>query len=342
MSWWCSRRRRCGSCREAGSFGSLSIPVGGAGGDDEEKKTKKDDEEDGDDEPPRVPANAAKAANEHRRAPHEGKSAREQLVSLDFILLAAWFTVMFLPTNYFIISVGDQLEGMGDDDGEMTRGFQLVWVISTVLSPIAGYSADVVGRGSTMTFAMGCYVASFAMLGFGGDGEQLVALSPVAQLRLLQRGAAVGVQHVLRVRGGGSSASGTTARRRARGCCSAPMSTPLAVPMHQSGVDGGFGESNLASAMICLGLTPYTMGWAWRREITEEGMRGFPARWGIRREEEAEEEEAAQTRCDFNQSIDGDTFFATSEKSKAGNTCVSIGLEQRSNLAFASYDFRVR
>ena len=68
------------------------------------------------------------------------------------------------------------------------------------------------------------------------------------------------------------------------------MSTPLAVPMHRPGVDGDFGESNLESAMICRGLTPYTVGWAWRREITEEGMRGFQARWGIRREEEAKEE----------------------------------------------------
>ena len=275
---------------------SVRYLVGERGGDENNEKTKddddKDDKEDRDDEPPRVPpANAPKAANGTRRAPHEGKSAREQLVSLDFILLAAWFTVMLLPTNYFIISVGDQLEGMGDDDGEITRGFQLVWVVSTVLSPIAGYSADVVGRGSTMTFAMGCYAASFAMLGFGGDGQR-GGLSLEAQwlnfvcfnvgrlwvfsMYFVSVGRLFGFRHYGTLAGAGLLLSA--------------MSTPLAVPMHRSGVDGNFGESNLASAMICLGLTPYTVGWAWRREITEEGMRGFPARWGIRREEEAKEE----------------------------------------------------
>jgi len=272
---------------------SVRYLVGERGGDEKNKREEKknddeDDEEDGDDEShERAPANAAKAANGHRRAPHEGKSAREQLVSLDFILLAAWFTVMLLPTNYFIISVGDQLEGMGDDDGEITRGFQLVWVISTVLSPIAGYSADVVGRGSTMTFAMGCYAASFAMLGFGGDGGGGLSLKAqwlnfvcfnvgrlwVFSMYFVSVGRLFGFRHYGTLAGAGLLLSA--------------MSTPLAVPMHQSGVDGGFGESNLASAMICLGLTPYTVGWAWRREITEEGMRGFPARWGI---SEAKEE----------------------------------------------------
>lgn len=194
---------------------------------------------------------------------------------------------MLLPMNYFIISVGDQLEGMGDDDGEITRGFQLVWVVSTVLSPIAGYSADVVGRGSTMTFAMGCYAASFAMLGFGGDGWGGLSLEAqwlnfvcfnvgrlwVFSMYFVSVGRLFGFRHYGTLAGAGLLLSA--------------MSTPLAVPMHRSGVDGNFGESNLASAMICLGLTPYTVGWAWRREITEEGMRGFPARWGIRREEEA-------------------------------------------------------
>ena len=268
---------------------SVRYLAGKKADDDDDEAKKKIAKEEKEDEGAPPPAHAP-PANGHRRAPHEGKSAREQLVSLDFIFLAVWFTVMLLPTNYFIISVGDQLEDMGDGDGTITRGFQLVWVLSTVLSPLAGYSADVVGRGSTMTLAMGCYAASFAMLGFGDERSGLslnaqwinfvcfnVGRLWVFSMYFVSVGRLFGFKHYGTLAGAGLLLSA--------------MSTPLAVPMHQSGVDGGFGVANLASAMICLALTPYTVGWAWRREVTEEGMRGFPARWGIDERDTAPEDD---------------------------------------------------
>jgi hypothetical protein len=86
--------------------------------------------------PPTLPASLFSSGRRH-----DGKSAWEQGMSLDNTFLASWFTVMLLPTNFFIISIGDQLEDMGDTDRSMTRSFSLVWVVSALISPLAGYSA---------------------------------------------------------------------------------------------------------------------------------------------------------------------------------------------------------
>ena len=82
-----------GTVAKAEKVGDAHTPRGTAEGDDASK--------------PPPPAPPAK-----QYVPHDGKTAWQQLMSLDFIFLASWFTVVLLPTNFFIISIGDQLEDM--------------------------------------------------------------------------------------------------------------------------------------------------------------------------------------------------------------------------------------
>ena len=225
--------------------------------------------------PPLRKVSVAAAPN---RATHEGKTARAQLMSLDFIFLASWFTVMLLPNNFFIISIGDQLEDMGDDDRSMTTGFALVWVLSTLVAPIAGLSADFIGRGATMTFSMGCYVASFALLGVGGGGSgdnRFGGVSLNAQwitfvtfnvgrlwlfsMYFVSVGRLFGFAHY-----------GTLA---GVGLLMSAFATPLAVPMLRHGVDNGWAQSNAACVAISAACVCFTAGWTWRREAREHQAR---------------------------------------------------------------------
>ena len=204
-------------------------------------------------------------------------------MSLDFIFLASWFTVILLPTNFFIISIGDQLEDMGDDDRSMTTGFALVWVLSTLASPLAGFSADVVGRGPTMTFAMACYGASFALLGVSGDrgggdgsgsgsggGVSLEAQWLTFVVFNVGRLWVFSMYFVSIGRLFGFAHFGTLA---GTGLFMSAMSTPLAVPMLRDGVDNGWGRSNAACVVICVACVSFTAGWTWRREVADARRR---------------------------------------------------------------------
>jgi LAT3 family solute carrier family 43 protein 3 len=97
-------------------------------------------------------------------ATHFGKPSKALFVSDEFLALAVWFSVMVTPSQYYVLSIGYQLERMGDDDGKLTTAFGLIYGGSAPLAPLAGLLADTVGVGFAQLLATALSATGFAFL----------------------------------------------------------------------------------------------------------------------------------------------------------------------------------
>ena len=76
---------------------------------------------------------------------HFGSSRKDSLSCDEFVCLVVWFSVMVTPSQYYVLSIGYQLEQKGDTDGSFSRAFTLLYGFSAPLAPLAGICADTVG-----------------------------------------------------------------------------------------------------------------------------------------------------------------------------------------------------
>ena len=100
-------------------------------------------------------------------------TAIEQLKTLEYILLIIWFSVCLVPLQYYIGSLGFQLESKGDD-GFYTDLFSIIYASSSIVAPAGGYLADRLGHGVAQGFATLLIAASLFILGsnqVGLDGQ---------------------------------------------------------------------------------------------------------------------------------------------------------------------------
>ena len=87
-----------------------------------------------------------------------------QLKSAEYIALIAWFSVIIIPLQYYIGTIGFQLERRGDDDGKFTRIFSIVYASAAAFSPILGKLADSAGLGVAQSLATILTAISLFML----------------------------------------------------------------------------------------------------------------------------------------------------------------------------------
>jgi MFS family permease len=80
-------------------------------------------------------------------------SALEQMKSAEYVSLLVWFSTSLVPSQYFIGSIGFQLEEKGDDDGFYTNLFSIIYAAAVVVAPVGGYMADNFGLGITQGVA---------------------------------------------------------------------------------------------------------------------------------------------------------------------------------------------
>jgi LAT3 family solute carrier family 43 protein 3 len=73
--------------------------------------------------------------------------------SKEYILLITWFTIMLIPMQYYIGTIGFQLERKGDTNGTYTNLFSIVYASAAFVSPFIGKIADLAGVGMTQTIA---------------------------------------------------------------------------------------------------------------------------------------------------------------------------------------------
>jgi hypothetical protein len=80
-------------------------------------------------------------------------SAFEQLKNVEFCCLCIWFSICVIPLQYYVGTIGFQLEQKGDDTGFYTDLFSVIYASTAVVTPFAGYLADLFGLGISHALA---------------------------------------------------------------------------------------------------------------------------------------------------------------------------------------------
>ncbi|KAL7538436.1 hypothetical protein ACHAXR_008550 [Thalassiosira sp. AJA248-18] len=92
------------------------------------------------------------------------RRSRELLFISEYIALLMWFSVCVIPLQYYVGSIGFQLEGKGDNEGFYTNLFSILYASAAGLAPFGGYIADTLGLGIAQGIATGLSAVSFFVL----------------------------------------------------------------------------------------------------------------------------------------------------------------------------------
>lgn len=199
------------------------------------------------------------------------------MTSAEYVGLLVWFSVIVTPSQYYVLSIGYQLEQKGDDDGSYTRLFTLLYGGSAMLAPLGGLVADKFGVGFGQCVATLLTAASFAILlspslGFLqalGMACYSVGRLFVFALYFSNIGRRFGFAHY-------GTLAGT-------GMLTSAVISMLQYPLFTAAIDGGIDEVNAACAAVVGACVPYTV-WLSLRETRELKER---------KKQRKEEEEAA-------------------------------------------------
>lgn len=93
-----------------------------------------------------------------------GETRREQLLSTEYITLVLWFTVVVCPAQYFISTIGYQMEEKGDDSGLYSTLFSATYGAVAIFAAVGGWLADAIGCGAVQGMATACIAFSFIIL----------------------------------------------------------------------------------------------------------------------------------------------------------------------------------
>mmetsp|Transcript_3036 Transcript_3036/g.4604 ORF Transcript_3036/g.4604 Transcript_3036/m.4604 type:complete len:554 (-) Transcript_3036:470-2131(-) len=186
-------------------------------------------------------------------------TALQQMKSLEYILLIFWFSVCVFPLQYYVGSIGFQLEGKGDDDGFYTSLFSVVYASSAVIAPAGGYLADTAGLGKTQGISTILLAASFLVLALDTHLYiQSIGLFLYACARMFVYGmyfSNLGKRF-------GFKNYGTLA---GSGLLISAIVSLLQYPLIAAAVEGNADKVNFALVVVCLSLLPYCY-WVHRRE----------------------------------------------------------------------------
>jgi len=80
-------------------------------------------------------------------APMDMPNVVDQIKSSEYSLLLLWLSIQFIPLQYYVATIGFQLERKGDDDGTYTNVFTLMFAASAIVSPLIGKFIDTTGLG---------------------------------------------------------------------------------------------------------------------------------------------------------------------------------------------------
>ena len=94
----------------------------------------------------------------------EPPTAIQQILSLEYVLLFCWFSFSVLPLQYYIGTIGFQLEEKGDEDGVYTTLYSAIYSSAAILAPMGGWIADKWGLGIAQAMASTLSAASFFWL----------------------------------------------------------------------------------------------------------------------------------------------------------------------------------
>ena len=93
-----------------------------------------------------------------------GQSRWEQMRSTEYWLLVLWLVIVITPTQFYILSLGYQMEQKGDATGAYNNIFVFIYAGMALFAPISGAVADSMGLGVAQALATGLVAISFAFL----------------------------------------------------------------------------------------------------------------------------------------------------------------------------------
>ena len=80
-------------------------------------------------------------------------SPMQQMRSIEYVLLCIWFSACVVPLQYYVGSIGFQLERHGDDTGFYTTMFSVIYAAVSMVALLAGYMADQCSLGISQAIA---------------------------------------------------------------------------------------------------------------------------------------------------------------------------------------------
>ena len=89
----------------------------------------------------------------------------QQVFSAEYLMLLVWFSFCFLPCNYYVGTLGFQLEQIGDEDGYYANLFTFIYAAASIAAPAGGYMSDKLGFGITQGLATIMLSFSFTIFG---------------------------------------------------------------------------------------------------------------------------------------------------------------------------------
>lgn len=192
-------------------------------------------------------------------APDQQPTAIEQIKSIEYILLCTWFSICLIPLQYYVGSIGFQLENKGDDDGFYTDLFSIMYASATVFSPAGGFLSDKVSLGATQGLATWMCAGSFFLLASNASLEaQVAGLLMYGVGRLL----VFGMYFANCGKRFGYANFGTLA---GLGLLISALFSLLQYPMISGAADGKSRAINIGSGVVLLVQSPYFV-WLHRRE----------------------------------------------------------------------------
>jgi len=99
--------------------------------------------------------------------PNPPPTALEQIRTVEYALLCAWFSIALVPLQYYVAILGYRMEELGDAEGRYADLFAYVFAGAAVTAPLAGYLADEHGLGVAQGLASLTVSLPFALLALG-------------------------------------------------------------------------------------------------------------------------------------------------------------------------------
>merc|ERR1712013_981121 len=75
----------------------------------------------------------------------EKEAVMDLIQSREYFLLVLWFSTQLIPLQYYVATIGFQMENKGDNSGKYTDMFSILYACSAIFAPILGKAADSFG-----------------------------------------------------------------------------------------------------------------------------------------------------------------------------------------------------
>lgn len=191
-------------------------------------------------------------------------TAIQQMKSAEYILLCAWFSICLVPLQYYVGSIGFQLEEKGDEDGFYTDLFSILYAGAIVFSFAGGFLADKCGLGITQGLATVMCAGSFFFLvsDIALPGQSVgLALYGIGRLLIF------GMYFANCGKRFGYANFGTLA---GLGLLLSALASLVQYPMISAAANGHADTVNIGSGVILLAQIPYFV-WLHQREKKSDG-----------------------------------------------------------------------